>query len=134
MCVVAPVPVLPAAEAAPLFRLGGWGSPSRRTYAAVRKVERDMQELHDQMVEVARLVEESGEQLDRIEEWVSGNLDNVTLANEELLKANKISRRNRRRKCCLCICLIVLVLVLVYPLLSQLPSGNGGNDGNGNGE
>lgn len=58
------------------------------------QLEKDIQELHNLIVDLAMLVEAQGEQLDSIEEHVANAKEYMTLAVDELRVANEYLFRN----------------------------------------
>ena len=65
---------------------------------ALQRIEKDVAAVHALMVDLALLVENQGEVLDRIEGNVEGAREYVQRANEELQEANARKARGRRLK------------------------------------
>ncbi|XKL68426.1 hypothetical protein PGB90_003917 [Kerria lacca] len=91
-------------------------------HADIIKLENSIKELHDMFMDMAMLVENQGEMIDRIEYHVEHAVDYVQTATQDTKKALKYQSKARRKKIAIMICLVILVLILGGFLLSMLPS------------
>ncbi|XP_023930834.1 syntaxin [Lingula anatina] len=94
------------------------------------KLENSIKELHDMFMDMAMLVEQQGEMIDRIEYNVDQSVDYIETAKQDTKKAVKYQSKARRKKFLLIICCAVLLLVIIFIIiLSVCLSGNrcGGN-------
>ncbi|XP_070573113.1 syntaxin-like isoform X2 [Ptychodera flava] len=77
------------------------------------KLENSIRELHDMFMDMAMLVEQQGEMIDRIEYNVEQSVDYVETAKMDTKKAVKYQSKARRKKIMIIICCAVLIVVLV---------------------
>lgn len=80
------------------------------------KLERCLQELHELFLDMARLVEQQGETIDRIETNVEQSTKIVAKAKDETKKAVKYKKAARKKKIiigCVIAGVIVLIIVLI---------------------
>ncbi|XP_052802369.1 syntaxin isoform X1 [Mya arenaria] len=82
-------------------------------HADIMKLEKSIQELHDMFMDMAMLVEQQGEMIDRIEYNVEQAVDYVETAKMDTKKAVKYQSKARRKKIMMLICLAVLIVILV---------------------
>ncbi|XP_012154569.1 syntaxin 1A isoform X4 [Megachile rotundata] len=89
-------------------------------HADIIKLENSIRELHDMFMDMAMLVENQGEMIDRIEYHVEHAVDYVQTATQDTKKALKYQSKARRKLMfiviCLTIALIILITILVYAL------------------
>ncbi|XP_052074972.1 syntaxin isoform X2 [Mytilus californianus] len=76
------------------------------------KLENSIRELHDMFMDMAMLVEQQGEMIDRIEYNVEQAVDYIETAKMDTKKAVKYQSKARRKKIMIIICLAVLVVVI----------------------
>ncbi|XP_070573112.1 syntaxin-like isoform X1 [Ptychodera flava] len=76
------------------------------------KLENSIRELHDMFMDMAMLVEQQGEMIDRIEYNVEQSVDYVETAKMDTKKAVKYQSKARRKKFMIAICCIILLGVL----------------------
>ncbi|XP_019922932.1 syntaxin isoform X2 [Magallana gigas] len=77
------------------------------------KLETSIRELHDMFMDMAMLVEQQGEMIDRIEYNVEQAVDYIETAKSDTKKAVKYQSKARRKKIMIMICLAVLIIILV---------------------
>ncbi|XP_072156736.1 syntaxin-1A isoform X3 [Bemisia tabaci] len=82
-------------------------------HADIIKLENSIRELHDMFMDMAMLVENQGEMIDRIEYHVEHAVDYVQTATQDTKKALKYQSKARRKKILIIICLIIFLIVLV---------------------
>lgn len=90
-------------------------------HADIIKLETSIKELHDMFMDMAMLVENQGEMIDRIEFHVEHAGNYVQAATQDTKKALKYQSKARRKKICILICLLILVLCLVIFVFSFFP-------------
>jgi len=81
-------------------------------HSDIMKLENSIRELHDMFMDMAMLVENQGEMIDRIEYNVEHAVDYVQTATQDTKKALKYQSKARRKKIMIMSCLIVLGLIL----------------------
>ncbi|XP_066145744.1 syntaxin-1A isoform X5 [Euwallacea fornicatus] len=89
-------------------------------HADIIKLENSIRELHDMFMDMAMLVENQGEMIDRIEFHVEHAVDYVQTATQDTKKALRYQSRARRKKIFIIICLIILLVVLIVILATTL--------------
>ncbi|CAH3151655.1 unnamed protein product [Pocillopora meandrina] len=83
-------------------------------------LEKSIQELHEMFVDMAMLVENQGEMIDRIEYNVDQAVDFVQSAKSDTKKAVKYQSKARRKKIMIVICLFILLAVIVGIVLISI--------------
>ncbi|KAL1498148.1 hypothetical protein ABEB36_008995 [Hypothenemus hampei] len=81
-------------------------------HADIIKLENSIRELHDMFMDMAMLVENQGEMIDRIEFHVEHAVDYVQTATQDTKKALRYQSRARRKKIMIMICLAILAIIL----------------------
>ncbi|XP_019756582.1 syntaxin-1A isoform X2 [Dendroctonus ponderosae] len=81
-------------------------------HADIIKLENSIRELHDMFMDMAMLVENQGEMIDRIEFHVEHAVDYVQTATQDTKKALRYQSRARRKKIMITICLAILAIIL----------------------
>ncbi|XP_006821089.1 syntaxin-1A-like isoform X2 [Saccoglossus kowalevskii] len=76
------------------------------------KLENSIRELHDMFMDMAMLVEQQGEMIDRIEYNVEQSVDYVETAKMDTKKAVKYQSKARRKKIIILICCVILGVVI----------------------
>lgn len=89
-------------------------------HADIMKLEKSIQELHDMFMDMAMLVEQQGEMIDRIEYNVEQAVDYVETAKMDTKKAVKYQSKARRKLIFIIICVVVLVAILAIILITSL--------------
>lgn len=89
-------------------------------HADIIKLENSIRELHDMFMDMAMLVENQGEMIDRIEFHVEHAVDYVQTATQDTKKALRYQSRARRKKIFIFICLVILLIVLIVILWTTL--------------
>ncbi|XP_052802370.1 syntaxin isoform X2 [Mya arenaria] len=89
-------------------------------HADIMKLEKSIQELHDMFMDMAMLVEQQGEMIDRIEYNVEQAVDYVETAKMDTKKAVKYQSKARRKLIMIIICVAVLIAIVAIILLSTL--------------
>ncbi|KAL4223726.1 Syntaxin-1A [Mactra antiquata] len=89
-------------------------------HADIMKLEKSIQELHDMFMDMAMLVEQQGEMIDRIEYNVEQAVDYVETAKMDTKKAVKYQSRARRKLIMIIICVVILIVILAIILLTTL--------------
>ncbi|XP_069694905.1 syntaxin-1A isoform X2 [Periplaneta americana] len=89
-------------------------------HADIIKLENSIRELHDMFMDMAMLVENQGEMIDRIEYHVEHAVDYVQTATQDTKKALKYQSKARRKKILIIICLLIVVAILVIILAVTL--------------
>ncbi|XP_063226175.1 syntaxin-1A isoform X2 [Bacillus rossius redtenbacheri] len=92
-------------------------------HADIIKLETSIRELHDMFMDMAMLVENQGEMIDRIEYHVEHAVDYVQTATQDTKKALKYQSKARRKKIMIMICVAILVVILVSTIGSYLGLG-----------
>jgi len=72
-----------------------------------------VQELHEMFYDMAVLVEEQGEMIDRIEHAVENAAVHVESGKKEIRTAVHYQQKNRRLKCIICIVVTAVVVVIL---------------------
>ncbi|XP_022920859.1 syntaxin-1A isoform X5 [Onthophagus taurus] len=90
-------------------------------HADIIKLENSIRELHDMFMDMAMLVENQGEMIDRIEYHVEHAVDYVQTATQDTKKALKYQSKARRKKILIIICLIVALIILIIILSVVIP-------------
>jgi len=78
----------------------------------IMKLETSIRELHDMFMDMAMMVEQQGEIIDRIEYNVEHSVDYVERAVSDTKKAVKYQSKARRKKICIIVCCLVLLIVI----------------------
>ncbi|XP_057366223.1 syntaxin-1A-like isoform X1 [Daphnia carinata] len=92
-------------------------------HADIMKLENSIRELHDMFMDMAMLVENQGEMIDRIEYNVEHAVDYVQTATQDTKKALKYQSKARRKKIFIIICVsVTLVIVLAIIIGVTVPS------------
>ncbi|XP_066145740.1 syntaxin-1A isoform X3 [Euwallacea fornicatus] len=81
-------------------------------HADIIKLENSIRELHDMFMDMAMLVENQGEMIDRIEFHVEHAVDYVQTATQDTKKALRYQSRARRKKIMIMICLAILAIIV----------------------
>ncbi|XP_067102197.1 syntaxin-1A [Osmerus mordax] len=81
-------------------------------HTEIIKLESSIRELHDMFLDMAMLVENQGEMIDRVEYNVEHSVDYVERAVSDTKKAVKYQSKARRKKILILICCVVLVVVI----------------------
>ncbi|XP_044754594.1 syntaxin-1A-like isoform X1 [Coccinella septempunctata] len=81
-------------------------------HADIIKLENSIRELHDMFMDMAMLVENQGEMIDRIEYHVEHAVDYVQTATQDTKKALKYQSKARRKKIMILVCLTILGLII----------------------
>ncbi|XP_045173197.1 syntaxin-like isoform X2 [Mercenaria mercenaria] len=89
-------------------------------HADIMKLEKSIQELHDMFMDMAMLVEQQGEMIDRIEYNVEQAVDYVETAKMDTKKAVKYQSKARRKLIFIIICVVVLIAILAIILITSL--------------
>lgn len=89
-------------------------------HADIIKLENSIRELHDMFMDMAMLVENQGEMIDRIEYHVEHAVDYVQTATQDTKKALKYQSKARRKKILIIICLLIAIAVLIIVLALTL--------------
>lgn len=91
-------------------------------HADIIKLENSIRELHDMFMDMAMLVENQGEMIDRIEYHVEHAVDYVQTATQDTKKALKYQSKARRKKILIIICVLVAIAILIIVLALTIPS------------
>ncbi|XP_021927507.1 syntaxin-1A isoform X3 [Zootermopsis nevadensis] len=89
-------------------------------HADIIKLENSIRELHDMFMDMAMLVENQGEMIDRIEYHVEHAVDYVQTATQDTKKALKYQSKARRKKILIIICLLIVLAILIIVLAVTL--------------
>ncbi|XP_022344416.2 syntaxin-like isoform X1 [Crassostrea virginica] len=84
------------------------------------KLETSIRELHDMFMDMAMLVEQQGEMIDRIEYNVEQAVDYIETAKSDTKKAVKYQSKARRKLIMIIICVVVLLAVIGIILATSL--------------
>jgi len=82
-------------------------------HSDIMKLENSIRELHDMFMDMAMLVENQGEMIDRIEYNVEHAVDYVQTATQDTKKALKYQSKARRKKILIIICLSVSLIIIL---------------------
>ncbi|XP_050503204.1 syntaxin-1A isoform X4 [Diabrotica virgifera virgifera] len=85
-------------------------------HADIIKLENSIRELHDMFMDMAMLVENQGELVDRVEYNVGTTQDHVMLGRKELKDAEGYQTKARKKKIFIIICLVVALIILIIIL------------------
>uniref|UniRef100_A0A0K2VH59 t-SNARE coiled-coil homology domain-containing protein n=2 Tax=Lepeophtheirus salmonis TaxID=72036 RepID=A0A0K2VH59_LEPSM len=86
-------------------------------HADIIKLETSIKELHDMFMDMAMLVENQGEMIDRIEYHVEHAVDYVQTATQDTKKALKYQSKARRLKIYFFLAIVILVIVIIIVVL-----------------
>ncbi|XP_066292692.1 syntaxin-like isoform X2 [Branchiostoma lanceolatum] len=86
----------------------------------IMKLESSIRELHDMFMDMAMLVEQQGEMIDRIEYNVEHAADYVETAVADTKKAVQYQSKARRKKIMIAICVLVLIGVIVIIIVASV--------------
>ncbi|KAI4458927.1 syntaxin [Holotrichia oblita] len=89
-------------------------------YADIIKLESSIKELHDMFMDVALLVENQGELIDRVEFHVGQTQEYVEFGKVELSKAHVYRRRAIKKKLIVFVCIGVLTVIVLIILIVKL--------------
>jgi len=89
-------------------------------HSDIMKLENSIRELHDMFMDMAMLVENQGEMIDRIEYNVEHAVDYVQTATQDTKKALKYQSKARRKKIFIIICLSVCLIIIVGIILGTV--------------
>lgn len=89
-------------------------------HADIIKLENSIRELHDMFMDMAMLVENQGELIDRIEHHVESSRDAVESAGGQIEVAGKYQKKARKKKILIIICLLIAIAVLIIVLALTL--------------
>ena len=103
----------------------------------IMNLEQNIRELHEMFYDLAVLVEEQGEMIDRIEHNVENAAVHVDRGRKEIRTAVQYKKKNRRLRCCICVCVtsILLAIILVIGIIvaivvvTQMQQQSGVNPG-----
>ncbi|XP_068898413.1 syntaxin-1A isoform X4 [Tenebrio molitor] len=90
-------------------------------HADIIKLENSIKELHDMFMDMAMLVENQGELVDRVEYHVGLTGNHVQSGRTELKAAREFQTKARKKKILIIICLIVAIIILIIILAVTLP-------------
>lgn len=85
-------------------------------HADIIKIEKSIRELHDMFVDMAMLVEQQGEMIDRIETHVQSTYDFVEKAREQTKQAMEYQTKARKLKIIITIIVIIIVLLILFSI------------------
>jgi len=92
-------------------------------HADIMKLENSIRELHDMFMDMAMLVENQGEMIDRIEYNVEHAVDYVQTATQDTKKALKYQSKARRKKILIIICLTITLVIIICIILGTVLPG-----------
>ncbi|XP_060074612.1 syntaxin [Ylistrum balloti] len=84
------------------------------------KLETSIRELHDMFMDMAMLVEQQGEMIDRIEYNVEQAVDYIETAKMDTKKAVRYQSKARRKMIMIVACVVVLVVIIVIIIITQV--------------
>ncbi|XP_033747498.1 syntaxin isoform X1 [Argopecten irradians] len=84
------------------------------------KLETSIRELHDMFMDMAMLVEQQGEMIDRIEYNVEQAVDYIETAKMDTKKAVRYQSKARRKMIMIVACVVVLVVIVVIIIITQV--------------
>ncbi|XP_056637066.1 syntaxin-1A isoform X3 [Diorhabda carinulata] len=85
-------------------------------HADIIKLENSIRELHDMFMDMAMLVENQGELVDRVEYHVENAQTHVQQGRTELIQAEGYQTKARKKKIFIIICLVVALIILIIIL------------------
>ncbi|KAK9707843.1 SNARE domain, partial [Popillia japonica] len=91
-------------------------------HADIIKLENSIRELHDMFMDMAMLVENQGELVDRVEYHVGQAQVHVEFGNKELHQAREYQTKARKKKILIIICLAVALIILIIVLAVVIPT------------
>ena len=83
-----------------------------RRHEGILNIEKGVRELQELWTQLAVLVDDAQEQLDKIEKNVEQTLDYVQKGKIQLEKANASQMSARRTMCCFCMCVVIAAIVV----------------------
>ncbi|XP_060530087.1 syntaxin-1A isoform X4 [Cylas formicarius] len=89
-------------------------------HADIIKLENSIRELHDMFMDMAMLVENQGELVDRIEYQVDSTKEHVAEAHVQLKVAKEYQSKARKKMIFIIICLIIALIILIIILAVTL--------------
>lgn len=86
---------------------------------ALKQLEHDITDIRDIFNELGKMIQDQGEVLNKVEENVVITEENVTVAVQELEKANTNVQESRRKRC-MCIAMVVVVCVIAGVVITVI--------------
>lgn len=86
----------------------------------ILRLERSLQELHSMFLDMAILVQEQGDMIDRIENSVDRAENFVHVARKKLKEAEELQSSARKKKFCCIILLAILVLIILSSIFGSI--------------
>ena len=83
------------------------------------KLARSVQELHELFVDMSVLVEAQGELLDQIEHHVVDAVEYAEAGVKELTKAKKLQQAARKKMVAVACCLMIVLAIVLVPVLMK---------------
>jgi syntaxin 1B/2/3 len=93
-------------------------------HAAIVKLARSVQELHELFVDMATLVEAQGELLTQIEHHVVTAVEYAETGVKELVKAKKLQQAARKKMVAVACCLMIILAIVLVPVLLKFTGGS----------
>lgn len=90
-------------------------------HADIIKLETSIRELHDMFMDMAMLVENQGELVDRVEYHVGQTQNHIESSKLQIKAAKEYQSKARKKKIFIFICLAVAIIILIVILATLLP-------------
>lgn len=85
-------------------------------HVEIMQLEANIRELHEMFYDMALLVDEQGELIDRIEHNVESAAIHVDRGRKEVRTAVHFQKKNRKLKCCICLCCSSILAVILIAI------------------
>ncbi|KAH9390045.1 Syntaxin-1A [Tyrophagus putrescentiae] len=82
-------------------------------HADIIKLENSIRELHDMFIDMAMLVEQQGEAINRIETHVQSTFDYVEKAREQTKQAMEYQKKSRKLKIIIALIVIIVLAIII---------------------
>ncbi|XP_017488413.1 PREDICTED: syntaxin-1A-like [Rhagoletis zephyria] len=91
-------------------------------HADIIKLENSIRELHDMFIDMAMLVEQQGEAINRIETHVQSTFDYVEKAREQTKQAMEYQKKSRKLKIIIALIVIIVLAIIIGVLVYSFKS------------
>lgn len=111
----------------------------RRKEQGIRNIEKDVTEIAEMFRDLDTLVNEQQDNIDTIESNITTARDETAAAQKELVKAEDLQRKARKKQCILLVGILIVIAIIITIVLvatrdkdSDKSSNNGNSDGGKN--
>ncbi|XP_067128029.1 syntaxin-like [Centruroides vittatus] len=88
-------------------------------HADIMKLERNIKELHEMFMDMAMIIENQGEIIDRIEFNVQNTVEYTEKAKNEIVQALELQKKSRKLKIIIIVVVLVIIIVIAVPVAVQ---------------